>query len=340
MALKKLLETDVYPSDPFQVWNQALAVEVELAKLEHEKVYGIGRVLELVDAEFRRKFAAQRERIAEAVKVLGEAGLDALAVEPLSLRLGVTKGSFYWHFKDRRDLQNAVLDLWKEGRIRDIEKTTSVAPGKASSSLNAYLFGSLSTVAEGDIWALVVLCLGVVIVIAILVPIVEELMFRGLGFSLLERFGKEKFAAKLNAASGAPVVLDRTTEAAEALDHALVVVDGGVVGHDGIGGAESHDELAAALGEGTEVGVLGVEVGRELGGVGVDVRAEVDVLQFLVFAEDPVEKIQVPVRSLDGTAERDAVEDAFAGHGMAWSVEEFLQCRRVFIGECGVLLPR
>jgi hypothetical protein len=76
MASKKLLETDVYPSDPFQVWNQALAVEVELAKLEHEKVYGIGRVLELVDAEFRRKFAAQRERIAEAVQARDEERLE------------------------------------------------------------------------------------------------------------------------------------------------------------------------------------------------------------------------------------------------------------------------
>lgn len=76
MASKKLLETDVYPSDPFQVWNQALAVEVELAKLDHEKVYGIGRVLELVDAEFRRKFHAQRERIAEAVKARDEERLE------------------------------------------------------------------------------------------------------------------------------------------------------------------------------------------------------------------------------------------------------------------------
>ena len=76
MASKKLLETDVYPSDPFQVWNQALAVEVEMAKLDHEKVYGIGRVLELVDAEFRRKFHAQRERIAEAVKARDEERLE------------------------------------------------------------------------------------------------------------------------------------------------------------------------------------------------------------------------------------------------------------------------
>lgn len=76
MASKKLLETDVYPSDPFKVWNQALAVEVELAKLEHEKVYGIDRVIGLVDAEFRRKFHAQRERIAEAVQARDEERLE------------------------------------------------------------------------------------------------------------------------------------------------------------------------------------------------------------------------------------------------------------------------
>jgi len=76
MASKKLLETDVYPSDTFQVWNQALAVEVELAKLDHERVYGIDRVIELVDAEFRRKFRAQRERIAEAVQARDEERLE------------------------------------------------------------------------------------------------------------------------------------------------------------------------------------------------------------------------------------------------------------------------
>ena len=76
MASKKLLETDVYPSDPFKVWNQALAVEVELAKLEHERIYGIDRVIGLVDAEFRRKFNAQRERIAEAVQARDDERLE------------------------------------------------------------------------------------------------------------------------------------------------------------------------------------------------------------------------------------------------------------------------
>ena len=76
MASKKLLERDEFPADPFKVWNQALAVEVELAKMEHEKVYGIDRVIGLVDAEFRRKFNAQRERIAEAVQARDEERLE------------------------------------------------------------------------------------------------------------------------------------------------------------------------------------------------------------------------------------------------------------------------
>ena len=76
MASKKLLERDEFPADPFKVWNQALAVEVELAKLEHERVYGIDRVIGLVDAEFRRKFNAQRERIAEAVQARDEERLE------------------------------------------------------------------------------------------------------------------------------------------------------------------------------------------------------------------------------------------------------------------------
>jgi AcrR family transcriptional regulator len=67
--------------------------------------------------------------IKAAVTTLAEHGAEGLRVEVLAKRLGVTKGSFYWHFKDRRDLQDAVLDLWKDGRIRDIRKQTQAQPG-------------------------------------------------------------------------------------------------------------------------------------------------------------------------------------------------------------------
>ena len=64
-----------------------------------------------------------------AIAILAEHGAERLRVEVLAKRLGVTKGSFYWHFKDRRDLLNAVLEFWKEGRIRDIRKQTQAEPG-------------------------------------------------------------------------------------------------------------------------------------------------------------------------------------------------------------------
>lgn len=71
-----------------------------------------------------------------AVDVLAHDGIAGLRVEVLAKRCGVTKGSFYWHFKDRQALLAAVLEFWREGRIRDIEKTTSVAPGKERDQLH------------------------------------------------------------------------------------------------------------------------------------------------------------------------------------------------------------
>lgn len=41
-------------------------------------------------------------------------GIAAVAVEPVARALGATKGSFYWHFADRRALVDAVLDRWRD----------------------------------------------------------------------------------------------------------------------------------------------------------------------------------------------------------------------------------
>ena len=39
-------------------------------------------------------------------------GVGAVRVDPLAKKLGITRGSFYWHFKDRRALLRAVIDRW------------------------------------------------------------------------------------------------------------------------------------------------------------------------------------------------------------------------------------
>ena len=45
--------------------------------------------------------------------VLVDSGPNALRIEPLCERLHVTKGSFYWHFRDRDALHAAMLERWR-----------------------------------------------------------------------------------------------------------------------------------------------------------------------------------------------------------------------------------
>ncbi len=48
-----------------------------------------------------------------ALDMVAEQGVGAVAVEPLARRLGVTKGSFYWHFPSRDALLQAALERWE-----------------------------------------------------------------------------------------------------------------------------------------------------------------------------------------------------------------------------------
>ena len=49
----------------------------------------------------------------EALEQIAETGVSSVAVEPLARRLGVTKGSFYWHFPSRDALLQAALERWE-----------------------------------------------------------------------------------------------------------------------------------------------------------------------------------------------------------------------------------
>lgn len=48
-----------------------------------------------------------------ALTALEEGGLEAVKVLPLARALGASRGSFYWHFRDRADLLRSVLDYWE-----------------------------------------------------------------------------------------------------------------------------------------------------------------------------------------------------------------------------------
>jgi AcrR family transcriptional regulator len=60
-----------------------------------------------------------REDWAEAaLAAIARGGVDAVAVESIAAELGATKGSFYWHFKNRDALIEAALELWGQRRTQ------------------------------------------------------------------------------------------------------------------------------------------------------------------------------------------------------------------------------
>ncbi|MEU3290658.1 MULTISPECIES: TetR/AcrR family transcriptional regulator [Streptomyces] len=48
-----------------------------------------------------------------ALQALARGGITAVAVDRLARELGVTRGSFYWHFADREALLVAALETWE-----------------------------------------------------------------------------------------------------------------------------------------------------------------------------------------------------------------------------------
>ncbi|NJO32775.1 MAG: TetR/AcrR family transcriptional regulator [Rhodospirillales bacterium] len=52
--------------------------------------------------------------IAAARKALIKGGVAAIKVDHLARQIGVTRGSFYWHFRDRNELLKSLLQTWKQ----------------------------------------------------------------------------------------------------------------------------------------------------------------------------------------------------------------------------------
>lgn len=56
-----------------------------------------------------------------ASAAIAEGGFDDVRVLTLAKRLGVTRGSFYWHFHDHAELVVSFLDRWRDRRLAELE---------------------------------------------------------------------------------------------------------------------------------------------------------------------------------------------------------------------------
>jgi len=70
---------------------------------------------------------SRKDWVRAGLQRLAERGIEAVRVEVLAKTLGVTKGSFYWHFKDRAELLDAMLEDWAHVATENVIATTERA---------------------------------------------------------------------------------------------------------------------------------------------------------------------------------------------------------------------
>jgi len=70
-----------------------------------------------------------------ALQALATGGPDAVRIEALAASLGVSKGGFYWHFKDRQALLDEMLDTWEKRVVGDVIASVESRPGDSRAKL-------------------------------------------------------------------------------------------------------------------------------------------------------------------------------------------------------------
>ena len=65
----------------------------------------------------------------QGLKTLAKSGFTALKAEPLAKAMGVSRGSFYWHFADISAFHAAILKQWREIAAEQIIAGVEAASG-------------------------------------------------------------------------------------------------------------------------------------------------------------------------------------------------------------------
>ena len=82
--------------------------------------------------------------VEEGLRALAQGGPDAVRVEALARRLGVSKGGFYWHFDDRGALLDEMLDSWERRVVDEVVDVVESGGGDARARL-ASLFSMVTS---------------------------------------------------------------------------------------------------------------------------------------------------------------------------------------------------
>lgn len=120
--IKKKVEQPSIPSDPFELFMRSKLIELINVKAEHERKWGVERIIGLVDSEFRTKVWQQNERIYAAQKQQDEVRLakavDGMKKAYAALDAWAVAGGV----KPVPEIKNCQL-LMKDGSIMVVVET-------------------------------------------------------------------------------------------------------------------------------------------------------------------------------------------------------------------------
>ena len=87
----------------------------------------------------KSKRLTRDEWLSQALEVLASRGPGKLNIENLSAALGVSRGSFYWHFEDRRNFIISLLDFWHERYTEPVPEQMAAAGVRGREKLEYFL---------------------------------------------------------------------------------------------------------------------------------------------------------------------------------------------------------
>lgn len=84
------------------------------------------------------------------MKTLAAAGINGLTIEGMAQELGVTKGSFYHHFRNGRDFEERLVAHWADRALSTAGKAPG-DPGESLGRLDAFVEGTFGSVPKPEI---------------------------------------------------------------------------------------------------------------------------------------------------------------------------------------------
>jgi AcrR family transcriptional regulator len=85
----------------------------------------------------------RQDWLTAGLQMLSSEGPNGMGIMPISRQLGVTKGSFYWHFKNLKEYQLALIAEWERSYAQHAIDYMEQMEGDADTKFRCWMTGAI-----------------------------------------------------------------------------------------------------------------------------------------------------------------------------------------------------